>query len=79
MQQAGQAPFLDQNDAHEQRLGQSDESLPGPEQTLNQSINQTSYCHFICVIGLQQNTYEKPASAWLHSLATKPQDCGASM
>ena len=40
MQQPGQAPYLDQNDAHEQSLGQSDGSLPGPEQTLNQSINQ---------------------------------------
>ena len=38
MQQAGQVPYLDQNDAHEQSLGQSDGSLPGPEQTLNQSI-----------------------------------------
>ena len=38
MQQAGQVPYLDQNDAHEQSLGQSDVSLPGPEQTLNQSI-----------------------------------------
>ena len=38
MQQAGQVPHLDQNDAHEQSLGQSDGSLPGPEQTLNQSI-----------------------------------------
>ena len=37
MQQAGQVPYLDQNDAHEQSLGQSDGSLPGPEQTLNQS------------------------------------------
>ena len=41
MQQAGQVPYLDQNDAHEQSLGQSDGSLPGLEQTLNQSINQT--------------------------------------
>ena len=41
MQQAGQVPYLDQNDAHEQSLGQSDGSLPGPEQTLNQSINQS--------------------------------------
>ena len=41
MQQAGQVPHLDQNDAHEQSLGQSDGSLPGPEQTLNQSINQS--------------------------------------
>ena len=40
MQQAGQVPCLDQNDAHEQSLGQSDGPLPGPEQTLNQSINQ---------------------------------------
>ena len=39
MQQAGQVPYLDQN-AHEQSLGQSDGSLPGPEQTLNQSSNQ---------------------------------------
>ena len=54
MQQAGQVPYLDQNDAHEQSLGQSVRglakthqtglglsggSLPGPEQTLNQSIN----------------------------------------
>ena len=38
MQQAGQVPHLDQNDALEQSLGQSDGSLPGPEQTLNQSI-----------------------------------------
>ena len=37
MQQAGQVPYLDQSDAHEQSLGQSDGSLPGPEQTLNQS------------------------------------------
>ena len=37
MQQAGQVPHLDQNDAHEQSLGQSDGSLPGPKQTLNQS------------------------------------------
>ena len=44
MQQAGQVPHLDQNDAHEQSLGQSDGSLPGPEQTLNQSINQ-KYIH----------------------------------
>ena len=36
MQQAGQAPYLDQNDAHEQSLGQSDGPLPGPEQTLTQ-------------------------------------------
>ena len=36
MQQAGQVPHLDQNDALEQSLGQSDGSLPGPEQTLNQ-------------------------------------------
>ena len=36
MQQAGQLPYFDQNDAHEQSLGQSDGSLPGPEQTLNQ-------------------------------------------
>ena len=43
MQQAGQVPYLDQNDAHEQSLGQSDGSLPGPEQTLNQSINQSIY------------------------------------
>ena len=41
VQQAGQVPYLDQNDAHEQSLGQSDGSLPGPEQTLNQSINQS--------------------------------------
>ena len=41
MQQAGQVPYLDQNDAHEQSLGQSDGSLPGPEQTLYQSINQS--------------------------------------
>ena len=41
MQQAGQVPYLDQDDAHEQSLGQSDGSLPGPEQTLNQSINQS--------------------------------------
>ena len=42
MQQAGQVAYLDQNDAHEQSLGQSDGSLPGPEQTRNQnqSINQ---------------------------------------
>ena len=33
--------YLDQNDAHEQSLGQSDGSLPGPEQTSNQSMNQT--------------------------------------
>ena len=38
MQQAGQVPHLDQNDAHEQSLGQSDGSLPGPEQTLNHSL-----------------------------------------
>ena len=37
MQQAGQVPDLDQNDAHEQSLGQSDGCLPGPEHTLNQS------------------------------------------
>ena len=42
MQQAGQVPHLDQNDALEQSLGQSDGSLPGPEQTLNQSINQSN-------------------------------------
>ena len=41
MQQAGQVPYLDQNDAHEQSLGQSDGSLAGPEQTPNQSINQS--------------------------------------
>ena len=41
MQQAGQVSYLDRNDAHEQSLGQSDGSLPGPEQTLNQSINQS--------------------------------------
>ena len=41
MQQAGQVPHLDQNDAYEQSLGQSDGSLPGPKQTLNQSINQS--------------------------------------
>ena len=41
MQQAGQVPYLDQNDAHEQSLGQSDGSLPGPKQTLNQAINQS--------------------------------------
>ena len=35
MQQAGQVPYLDQNVAHEQSLGQSDGSLPGLEQTLN--------------------------------------------
>ena len=40
MQQAGQVPHLDQNDAHEQSLGQSDGSLPGPEQTLNHSLTQ---------------------------------------
>ena len=34
MQQAGQVSYLDQNDAREQRLGQSDGSLPGLEQTL---------------------------------------------
>ena len=42
MQQAGQVPHLDQNDAHEQSLGQSDGSLPGPKQTLNQSVNQSN-------------------------------------
>ena len=31
MQQAGQVPYLDEKDAHEQSLGQSDGSLPGPE------------------------------------------------
>ena len=31
MQQAGQVPYLDQNDAHEQSLDQSDGSLPGPK------------------------------------------------
>ena len=41
MQQAGQVPDLDQNDAHEQSLGQSDGSLPGPKQTLNDSVNQS--------------------------------------
>ena len=41
MQQAGQVAFLHQNDAHEQSLGQSDESLRGPEQTLSQSFNQS--------------------------------------
>ena len=41
MQQAGQVLCLDQNDAHEQSLGQSDGSLTGPEQTLNQSNNQS--------------------------------------
>ena len=40
MQQAGQVPHLDQNDAHKQSLGQSDGSLPGPEQTVNKSINE---------------------------------------
>ena len=40
MQQARQVPHLDQNDAHEQSLGESDGSLPGSEQTLNQSTNQ---------------------------------------
>ena len=43
MQQAGQVPYLDQNDAYEQSLGQSDGSLPGSEQTLNQSINLLKY------------------------------------
>ena len=42
MQQAGQLPYLDENDAHEQSLGQSDGSLPSPKQTLNQNqINQS--------------------------------------
>ena len=41
MQQAGQVPHLDQNDAHEQSLGQSDGSLPGPEQTLNHSLTHS--------------------------------------
>ena len=41
MQQAGQVPHLDQNDALEQSLGQSDGSLPGPEQTLNQPKKKT--------------------------------------
>ena len=51
MQQAGQVPYLDQNDAHEQSLGQSDGSLPGPEQTLNQSISisQNAFSEFIVV------------------------------
>ena len=44
MRHTGQIPYLDQNDAHEQSLGQSDGSLPGPEQTLNHSINQSSSC-----------------------------------
>ena len=35
MQQAGQISYLDQNDAHEQSLGQCDGSLPGPRHTLN--------------------------------------------
>ena len=33
--------ILDQHDAHEQSLGQSDGSLPGPKQTLNQPSNHS--------------------------------------
>ena len=39
MQQAGQVPHLDQYDAHEQSLGQSDGSLPGPSKSI---INQSN-------------------------------------
>ena len=57
MQQAGQVPYLDQNDAHKQGLGQSDGSLPAPEQTLNQSINpiQRDTC-CSCLAGKQWHT-----------------------
>ena len=71
MQQAGQVPYLDQNDAHEQSLGQSDGSLPGPEQTLNQSINQSinivyyllNHCITSC-LGFMSRSAKRHEQVW---------------
>ena len=52
MQPAGQVPYLYQNDAHEQSLGQSDGSLSGPEQTLNQSISMMGLSHVNLIVKL---------------------------
>ena len=72
MQRAGQVPYVDQSDAHEQSLGQSDGSLPGPEQSLNQSVNnQDEHSQTSCTCCAEQRTstlplQNKPAMKQVH-------------